>query len=686
LRLEILKTRWEHGESLSLSRGNRSGIATSPATTGLATLKFIFLVIFAATLSASFASARAADIPQPLVIWNFDHSLVNSLGGKYSVFHGGPSWARTYLEPAAGSRTPGHSLRITVHRAAQGFCGTWFNFYSPRAVPEQYLDASGYKYLSFRVKGVKGGEDFDITLEDATWRQHEDTNPTRPLSAYLPDGASTAWREVLIPLSDFVGLDPSRLYNLVIVFNKPGDYRLEVDDIAFTNGLDDPTKMQPGTLSPANKESVSSNGRGLWVWKTAELLDPSNTGGLDRFFGFCAAQSVNQVFLSVEFQKQPGESKDPLVLKNAAEIRAFLERAHSVGMEVGALAGTPEWATEGRHSEALGVIDAVAAFNAAGPAPQRFDGVHFDVEPYSLVGYADPQFRPQLFKEFLEMVEQCRDRAHSDGGMTFRCDVPAWFYTDDPARRQELLVDFHGAVKTVGEHLTDLLDTVTIMDYRNEADGAGGVILFGVPSLAYAAARGKKIQVGIETSLEPDRTIYFVCGLPTEEFAKRLSNSQLRNDLYSGHYRLATFADGTNIHVGLTAPEDLDGDVRAEFEKAVSKVALEFGASSDPKRFPPGKILAQAQSALRHDPELTGFEPFNITDPATGRSIAGFKVVRHMPPGVTFHGLGREVFEEETRSVMEWLSPYASFQGLAIHYYGSFRELMEGRVALTGGR
>jgi hypothetical protein len=47
-----------------------------------------------------------------------------------------------------------------------------------------------------------------------------------------------------------------------------------------------------------------------------------------------------------------------------------------------------------------------------------------------------------------------------------------------------------------------------------------------------------------------------------------------------------------------------------------------------------------------------------------------------MPPATTFHGLGRRVFEEETDSAAYWLNPYASFAGLAIHYYPSFRELM----------
>jgi hypothetical protein len=661
---------------LDLKR-QESNCARSRAGLLAAGWRFSAQVILALTFLASLASGQAQDGAKPLIVWEFDHSLVNPLGGTYSVFQGGPSWARTYLEPSSRERLPNHSLRITAHREAKGFCGVWFNFYSARELTEQYLDASGYRYLSFRVKGAKGGEDFDITLEDSTWRQHEDSNPTRPLGAYLAGGAPTAWREVLIPLSDFAGLDTSKLFNLIFVFSKEGDYRLEVDDIGFTNRPARP--LDPQSSPSAGSGFPLMSARGLWVWNTNELLDPANASQLDNFFGFCAAQSITEIFLSVDFQKAAGEAAPGMDLKAPEGLRSFLARAHAVGMKVEALAGTPEWAVNEHHAEALAAIDAVAAFNTASSAPARFDGIHFDVEPYSLVGYADPGFRPELLKEFLELTEKCRDRARSEGGLEFRCDVPGWFYTDNQPAREELLVDFHGATKTVGEHLTDLLDSVTIMDYRNEADGAGGIILSGVPSLKYAAAQGKKIQVGLETSVEPDSTIYFVCGLPLNEFQKRLANSRLRDELYQEHYRLATLSDGANIHVGLTAPEVFEGDTRADFENALAKLALELGASSDPKRFPPDPILAQARRALRDDPELSGFDPFNLQDPASGRNVVGFKTLRHMLPAITFHGLSREVFDEETRSAIEWLSPYSSFQGLAIHHYGSFREMTEGK-------
>jgi Carbohydrate binding domain 30 len=648
--------------------------ATNGTTFPRRQVAMAFLVVF---ILASLPAARAQDAARPLIIWDFDHSLVNPLGGEYNVFQKNPSWARSYLEPAARGGEPGHSLRITAHRDSSGFCGVWFDFYSQKDIPQRYVDASAYRYISFRVKGEKGGEDFDVTLKDNTWRKHEDTNPTRPLHAYLAGGVTTAWREVLIPLQDFKGLDARKLFNMVLVFTKEGDYRVEVDDIAFTNGpLENADTDAPVSAPPAAPRAKDS--RGLWVWNSKKLLDAAHRDEFERFLQFCSAQGVREVFLSMEIHRQDRNGDPHFDLKDPEGYRTFLERAHKAGLEVEALAGTPEWAAEANHAQALAAIDAVIEFNRAGPSAARFDGVHFDVEPYSLLGYSDPVFRPQLLKQFLEMVAKCIDRAHTEPGLRFGCDVPAWFYPSDELTRQDLMVNFNGTEKTVGEHLTDLLDSVTIMDYRNEADGAGGIILSGTPALEYAAAQSKKIQVGLETSLEANRTIYFVCGLPLEEFQKRIAQSDLRDELYFGDYRLSTFSDEINVHIGLAAPEKLDGEARTKFEKSLAELALQLGASSDPKQFPPDEILDEARGALDRNPELNGFEVFKFADPATGRPITGFKTIRHMSPKITFHGLGREVFDDETRSVVEWLRSYTSFQGLAIHYYESYRDLVEG--------
>lgn len=615
--------------------------------------------------------------PSGLLVWNFDQGVVNGRGGQYNVYAREPSWARTYLDPSVHRPSSGHSLRVTVHREAQGFCGLWLDFYPRSAVPRRFLDASPYRFLSFWIKGQKGGEDFDLQLADSTGQQHEDA--TRPLHAYLRRGVTTEWQEVLIPLADFRGLDLRQLVQVTLNFTTPGDYRFYLEDVAFKSEKRDAVGA-PKALALKAPAGASEKARhAMWVWNTQDLFDSPGEEETKRFFEFCSAAKIREIYLSLTLTRREAAASRQFNLRRADLYRKFLGDAHQEGLTVHGLAGTPEWAVRENHPFALAAVEAVLSFNRSSPPGARFDGVHFDVEPYLLPGYSYPEYRAQILAEFLEMVSQCTARVRAEPKLHFGCDVPAWFYPAGELERQRLTVTFRGEEKTVGEHLTDMLGTVTIMDYRNRADGAGGIIAAGIPALAYAASKGKKILVGLETSLEPESTHYFVVGLPREEFWTRLAASELRDQLYYGDWRLATFSDEINIHIGLMAPEELQGATRGEFESALTRLARQLSAATDPKRFPANSILEEARAALAGDSEWKGFETFELKDADTQRTIMGFRAVHRMPPDTTFHGLGPKVFAEERRSVLEWLSRYPSFAGLAVHSYESFRRLVEGR-------
>lgn len=117
---------------------------------------------------------------------------------------------------------------------------------------------------------------------------------------------------------------------------------------------------------------------------------------------------------------------------------------------------------------------------------------------------------------------------------------------------------------------------------------------------------------------------------------------------------------------------------RLVLEKCLARLARELGAASTANSLSAGPVLEEARVAMERDPEWRNFQTFCWTGPDTHRTLTGFHAEQTMSPQDTSHGLGRRVFDEETRSVVEWLTPYASFAGLAIHYYTTYRELMEG--------
>jgi hypothetical protein len=626
------------------------------------------------------ACGLAAEPPSSsLLVWHFEQGIANGWGGQYNVYMQEPSWARTYLDPTVTRASSGHSLRVTAHREAEGFCGLWMDFYPAAEAPRQYLDASAYRYLTFWIKGQKGGEDFELELTDESNTGDDDIRPKQPLRAYLSQGVTTNWQEVVIPLTDFRGLNPRRLVRMTLNFTSPGDYRFYLDDIAFRRLRASVVHAAPRANSVAAINPGGSAHRAMWVWNTKTLFDPGQPDKASRFFAFCSDNRIREIYLALEFNRGIAEGIPKYEVRNPEGCREFLARAHQAGLHVEGLAGTPEWAVCENHAHALAAAEAALAFNRAGPAAARLDGVHFDVEPYLLLGYSDPEYRTQILQEFLEMVSQCATRVRTEPDLTFSCDVPAWFYPGGGLDRERLMVTFKGAEKTVGEHLTDLLETVTIMDYTNQADGAGGIIARGLPALSYAAARGKKIIVGLETFSEGDTTVWFACGLPTEECRRRLATGNLRSHLFFENFRLSAFSDDVNIHIGLSAPREMTAERRDSFEGAFLRLARQMRTASDSERYPVRDALDTAQAALSQNADWRGFEVFEITDPETRRPVAGFRAIHRMSPRITFHGLGREVFEEESRSAVEWLSAQPSFAGLAIHFYDSFRELLEGK-------
>jgi hypothetical protein len=621
-------------------------------------------VVIAASLflaCPSYAAARK-------LIWNFDDTLTNTLGGGYNVFSRSPSWARTYLDPNVHLPDTHHALRVTAHRAGDGFCGVWFDFYPAQAAPRRYFDARGFRYLTFWIKGAKSGWDFNLKLVDATGERNEDALATRRLDAYLPQGITTAWQKVSIPLADFPEIDPGSLARFVLMFNTPGDYQFYLDDVALE------AQRNGGSVLRATKplpplRSAPSLPNAMWVWRTGEIFTGSREPG--RLFAFCARMNVRTVYLSLDFRQTP--SGRPVAIEKTRLYQTFLQRAHRRGLRVDALAGSPEWAVARYHERALDAVRLVADFNRTAPAGSRFDGVHFDVEPYVLIGFADPASRKLLLKDYLGMVAACEAQARKEG-LDLSCDVPWWFFPASPAARQAMTVNFAGQKKTVGELLLDLLPSVTIMDYRNEADGTGGIIAFGQPALAEAVQSRKKIVIGLETSAEKPEPVDFVLAVPRGSFWHAIEQAGLYGERSFEGYGLYALKGGKSIFVGLGPPLRGAPQPAETFEAAFVDLRKTFGVK--PGEFEVEPLLREAAAAVARDPEWRDFSDYRMKVPGEHDRLVGFQAIHQTAPTITFHGLGRKVFEEETHSALEWLGQSPAFAGLAFHYYDSLRELM----------
>ena len=92
----------------------------------------------------------------------------------------------------------------------------------------------------------------------------------------------------------------------------------------------------------------------------------------------CKAQRIGVVAMQVSTRA----SGDARQIDRGPEWQVLLAAMHREGIKLHALDGDPHYARPSEHDTVLGIVDAVIAHNASVAAAERFDGIHFDIEPY----------------------------------------------------------------------------------------------------------------------------------------------------------------------------------------------------------------------------------------------------------------------------------------------------------------
>jgi hypothetical protein len=148
------------------------------------------------------------------------------------------------------------------------------------------------------------------------------------------------------------------------------------------------------SATPAALATVNPH-RGMWVWDVADSL-LNNSGSQNSFFSFVAAPkgdasfALTHVYFEARTYKKSTTPftilKDPLTTPSLQPaLRAFIKRAHAAGVQVEYLDGQAIWVTsDANRAVPIAICQAIVNFNAGGAADERFDGVHFDIEPHTL--------------------------------------------------------------------------------------------------------------------------------------------------------------------------------------------------------------------------------------------------------------------------------------------------------------
>lgn len=260
-------------------------------------------------------------------------------------------------------------------------------------------------------------------------------------------------------------------------------------------------KVGKGTNEPFD---MPSQDRAMWIWEPESyklLMNPGSREALGQFISdtetFGGSEPVRTLYLAVG-----GYQGYRALEEQENELRSFLRWAHARGLKVHALiaGGTsPAYmgAYERYHEHAVREFEHIINYNlSAKKANEKFDGVNVDIEPYISPDFKDPSKFLQV--EYLDGLSKMIARRDAAGiNLPFGPAVPKWYDSSE----QGANITWRGETKWLSEHVQDISDYISIMDYRDTADGSAGIIAGAAGEIAYAERIGKpnSVVIGVET-------------------------------------------------------------------------------------------------------------------------------------------------------------------------------------------
>lgn len=221
--------------------------------------------------------------------------------------------------------------------------------------------------------------------------------------------------------------------------------------------------------------------KATWLWNSSSLLPDKST-----VFQFLQRQGINLVYLQIDSDISAKQYGD------------FIAEAGSLGIEVQALGGAPNWILPENQGKMYKLIDWVTNYNNSVPEGEKFKGIHLDVEPFTMpIWNQDPDKMLGLWRDTISgFVKQVKI---SLPGAVAGADLPFWL-------EKFHVPDGHGGRTDLSKWMIGELDQITLMAYRdNSAD-----ILSSVSSeMDEADQIGKPIVIAVETKPSSEGPITF---------------------------------------------------------------------------------------------------------------------------------------------------------------------------------
>ena len=231
--------------------------------------------------------------------------------------------------------------------------------------------------------------------------------------------------------------------------------------IALSLGLGLGLTLNKGETAVDAKQTI-----GVWWWDNR--LD-------DTYLDFAASQGVTEIYYYASSFSE--------------RISDFIGRANKKNIKVYWLTGKYEWIEN--PDPLYELISEYETFQSTS-GYNCFSGIHFDIEPHQ-----HPDFetkRTQLISSFVLLAKTLAE-TYPEFHISY--DLPFWL-------EDEIAVG--GVTKPAFQFIIDYASSVTLMSYRDSADG---VLSVSEEEIEYAKKTGKTLNLGVETGENSDDIVTF---------------------------------------------------------------------------------------------------------------------------------------------------------------------------------
>lgn len=277
--------------------------------------------------------------------------------------------------------------------------------------------------------------------------------------------------------------------------------RARATTAAGVRGTSGSTYVALGDAAP-QRPAAAEQDRALWIWERASYavvfdeLERDKLGVVMDDTTTFDSDPIRTIYLGVDRYRGMDMLRD-----SRAEVADFVRWAKRRGYQVQAtIAGgtrPPYFGALEQHEHfAVAEMEKVLDYNLSVSADARFDGVNVDIEPYILPQWKEPDSK--LPVRWLAVLEQLIERRDASGEpLLFGPAIPRWLDTSTCCTQ----VSWNGETKPLSDHIQDMTDYISIMDYRDTADGGAGIIAQAQHEMAYAEKIGKprSVVVGVES-------------------------------------------------------------------------------------------------------------------------------------------------------------------------------------------